>query len=93
MATLSSINNRFVSVIYFESFDFEALDGIANSLQQPDFLVHQTIQGVFVKLCNGNSYDEFNRSVADMDKTDSKFGGQSYNCGQFSTVRLRCFNM
>ena len=93
MATLSSINNRFVSVLYFEAFDFEALDGIANSLQQPDFLVHQTIQGVFVKLCNGNSYDEFNSPVGDMEKTDFKFGGQSYNCGQFSSVRLRCFNI
>lgn len=74
MATLSSINNRFVSVLYFEAFDFEALDGIANSLQQPDFLVHQTIHGAFVKLCNGNSYDEFNSPVADMEKTDFKLG-------------------
>ena len=51
-----------------------------------DFLVHNNIQDVFVKLCNRNNYDELISLVADMNKTDFKLGDLKVQLVQFSTT-------
>ena len=50
---LSPISKRFVSILYFEAFE-KLLDGITDHYQQPNFLLHENIQDVFVNVCNKN---------------------------------------
>ena len=55
--TFTTNQQRSQSILYFKVFD-KLLDGFADHLQQPDILVHNNIEDVFVKLRDRNNCDK-----------------------------------